>query len=215
MTVATTASGQPITCDGCGAYIERVDAATMVVPLPPDLAVRNYGHTGVSYIVCAPLPDDSRPCLSLAELDEEMSDRTRCRVPDCDGTRCDLPEEEHVTAPTDLTRYYLRSTAEDGLADFAVLTGPNDRYVGNAENGTTLADLYAMARHAHPDLDPTTAQPPFRLVGHDSVLMWMPPAGEHVTLGPVPEGTTLAEVSALAHRHETTPERPDDAEERP
>lgn len=88
---AKTPSGKIITCDGCGAPVERV-TESMRHPVPAGIALKNYG-TGnrdgnLVYIVCAPLPDGTQPCLALAELAEELYDRCRCRVPGCDGTRC-------------------------------------------------------------------------------------------------------------------------------
>lgn len=94
--LAFTPSGKPITCDGCGAHVELPHGAdeipeNMVHPVPDDVALRNYGKTGLNYIVCSPLPDGSQPCLVLAELDDELYGRVRCRRPGCDGTRCSLP----------------------------------------------------------------------------------------------------------------------------
>uniref|UniRef100_UPI003F491408 hypothetical protein n=1 Tax=Amycolatopsis sp. CA-293810 TaxID=3239926 RepID=UPI003F491408 len=94
MTIATTPSGQPIVCDGCGAPIEVVTAA-MRHPVPREIAQAVYGkdnHDGdLVYIVCAPLPGGTQPCLDLALLADELYERVRCRVPGCDGTQCSLP----------------------------------------------------------------------------------------------------------------------------
>jgi hypothetical protein len=91
MSVATTPSGQPITCDGCGAPVEEVTAA-MKHPVPLGIADSVYGKDNrngdLVYIVCAPLPDGNQPCLVLALLADELYERARCRVPGCDGTRC-------------------------------------------------------------------------------------------------------------------------------
>jgi hypothetical protein len=87
MTVATTPSGQPIVCDGCGAPVEAVTEA-MTHPVPRAVALAVYGKTDLIYVVCAPLPDGSQPCLVLAQLSDELYDRTRCRVPGCAGDRC-------------------------------------------------------------------------------------------------------------------------------
>lgn len=88
---ATTPGGQPVTCDGCGAPVEEV-TGPMRHPVPDGIARANYGRDNSSgdlvYIVCAPMPDGTQPCLSLAQLAEEMYQRVRCRVPGCDGTRC-------------------------------------------------------------------------------------------------------------------------------
>lgn len=88
---ATTPSGQPITCDGCGAPVEEVTAA-MRHPVPLEIAHAVYGKDnsdgGLVYIVCEPPPGGTRPCLDLALLADELYERVRCRVPGCDGTRC-------------------------------------------------------------------------------------------------------------------------------
>lgn len=88
---AETPSGQPVTCDGCGAPVEEV-TEPMRHRVPDEIALRNYGTDNgsgeLAYIVCAPMPDRSQPCLGLAQLAEEMYDRLRRRAPGCDGTRC-------------------------------------------------------------------------------------------------------------------------------
>ncbi|HKT04967.1 MAG TPA: hypothetical protein VJT31_36085 [Rugosimonospora sp.] len=87
--VARTPSGQVITCDGCGAAVEQVTDA-MTHPVPDDIAADVYGAQpgGLLYIVCAPLPGGTQPCLDLALLADELYQRTRCRVPGCHGDRC-------------------------------------------------------------------------------------------------------------------------------
>ena len=91
MSIATTPSGRPIVCDGCAAPVETVTDA-MKHPVPLDVAHAVYGKDNqdgsLVYIVCAPLPDGSQPCLDLAHLADELYERVRCRVPGCDGTRC-------------------------------------------------------------------------------------------------------------------------------
>ncbi len=89
--VALTPSGQVITCDGCAAPVEAVTAA-MTQPVPDDIAREVYGRPpgALVYIVCAPLPDGSQPCLDLALLADGLYPRTRCRVPGCRGDRCHL-----------------------------------------------------------------------------------------------------------------------------
>jgi hypothetical protein len=91
MPIATTPSGQPVTCDGCGAPVEAVTAA-MRHPVPLEVAHSVYGKDNTDgdlvYIVCAPLPGGTQPCLDLALLADELYERVRCRVPGCDGTRC-------------------------------------------------------------------------------------------------------------------------------
>ena len=91
MSIATTPSGRLIVCDGCAAPIETVTAA-MKHPVPREIAQAVYGKDnrdgGLVYIVCASLPDGSQPCLELALLADELYERVRCRVLDCDGTRC-------------------------------------------------------------------------------------------------------------------------------
>lgn len=91
MSIATTPSGKPIVCDGCAAPVERVVPA-MVHPVPIDIARDVYGidntQGNLNYIVCSPLPDGDQPCLTLALLSDELHERTRCRIPGCDGTRC-------------------------------------------------------------------------------------------------------------------------------
>jgi hypothetical protein len=79
-----TPSGQQITCDGCAAPVEQVTDA-MRIPVPAAVALANYGRADLEYIVCSPLPDGSQPCLTLAELAEELYDRVRCRRPTCTG----------------------------------------------------------------------------------------------------------------------------------
>lgn len=87
--VARTRSGRVITCDGCGAPVERV-TARMTHPVPDDIARDLYGAPpgGLVYLVCAPLPAGARPCLALALLADELFARVRCRVPGCRGERC-------------------------------------------------------------------------------------------------------------------------------
>ncbi|WP_043737514.1 hypothetical protein [Nocardia asiatica] len=77
-----TPSGYPITCDGCDAPIEKL-SDDMKFPAPLDV----WGANAL-YIVCGPLPDGSQPCLQLAELSDELYRVVRCKVPGCDGTRC-------------------------------------------------------------------------------------------------------------------------------
>ena len=61
-------------------------------PVPPGIARAVYGKDNsdgdLVYIVCAPLPGGTQPCLDLALLADELYERARCRVPGCDGTRC-------------------------------------------------------------------------------------------------------------------------------
>ncbi len=91
MPIERTAGGETITCDGCGAPIERV-TDEMTHPVPDDVATTTYGQTGLICIVCAPLPDGATPCLDLAMLSDELYERNRCRRPGCDGTNCaDFP----------------------------------------------------------------------------------------------------------------------------
>ncbi len=101
MPIATTPSGRLIACDVCAAPIEAVTDA-MRHPVPREIAHAVYGKDNSSgslvYIVCAPLPDRSQPCLVLARLADELYERVRCRVPGCDGTHC------HQTGPGDLGR---------------------------------------------------------------------------------------------------------------
>lgn len=77
--IARTASGQPITCDGCGAYVEEV-RDDMKHPAPEDV----WGP-GVIYIVCPPLPNGGQPCLTLAKLSDEQYRSERCTKPGCTG----------------------------------------------------------------------------------------------------------------------------------
>ena len=88
--VARTPSGQPVTCDGCGALVEQVTDA-MCHPVPVEVGLAVYGRADLHYIVCGPLPDGSQPCLALAVLADELYESVRCRVPGCDGTRCSTP----------------------------------------------------------------------------------------------------------------------------
>lgn len=89
---ARTPSGELITCDGCAAPVEEVTDA-MRHPVPVEVGRAVYGRTDLHYIVCAPLPDGSQPCLTLALLADELYETARCRVPGCDGTRC-APRKE-------------------------------------------------------------------------------------------------------------------------
>lgn len=60
---ATTPSGRPITCDGCGSVISREEVTeAMTSPIPDEISVENYGRAGLVYIVCQPLPA-GQPCL--------------------------------------------------------------------------------------------------------------------------------------------------------
>ncbi len=88
--MALTPRGVPITCDGCGAFIEEVTNAARH-PVPDDIAIANYGKAGLNYIVCPPRADSIQPCLDLARLAEELCDDVRCRIPGSDGTRCGTP----------------------------------------------------------------------------------------------------------------------------
>lgn len=88
--IALDLNGRPIRCDGCGCPVERV-TEDMTRPVPDDVAATNYGRepgSGLVYIVCAPLPDGSQPCLVLAELNESLYDQVRCRIPGCTGQHC-------------------------------------------------------------------------------------------------------------------------------
>lgn len=77
-----TASGQPITCDGCRARIERVTAATMVHPVRrPEV----WPSPPPVFIVCGPMPDGSQPCLDLAILEESLDPPPG---PDCGCASC-------------------------------------------------------------------------------------------------------------------------------
>lgn len=64
MSIATTPSGQPIVCDGCGAPVEVVTDA-MRQPVPREIAHAVYSKDNTDgnlvYIVCAPLPDGRPP----------------------------------------------------------------------------------------------------------------------------------------------------------
>lgn len=71
--------GSAITCDGCGAAVEEV-TPQMTHPAPEDV----WGP-GVSYIVCRPLEDQTQPCLTLAELSDELYRTVRCNTPGCGG----------------------------------------------------------------------------------------------------------------------------------
>ncbi|WP_433542008.1 hypothetical protein ACQP10_38295 (plasmid) [Streptosporangium sandarakinum] len=77
--VARTPSGEVITCDGCDAPVEEV-RDDMQHPAPADV----WGPD-VIYIVCRPLPDGSQPCLTLAELADDLYRAVRCRKPGCKG----------------------------------------------------------------------------------------------------------------------------------
>jgi len=48
--IERTPSGQPVTCDGCGAVVERVTPA-MQHPVPDQIARAIYGRTDLIYIV--------------------------------------------------------------------------------------------------------------------------------------------------------------------
>lgn len=81
MSIATTPSGQPITCGGCGAPVEAVTAAIRN-PVPLEVAHSVYGNDNGDgsfiYIVCAPLlPSGSQLCLDRALLAGELYERGR------------------------------------------------------------------------------------------------------------------------------------------
>lgn len=84
MTIALTPSGRPITCDGCGAFIEVVREDMK----HPVLYPHQWAETDVIYIVCRPMPDGSQPCLDLAQLADELFEATKCRKPGCTGRNC-------------------------------------------------------------------------------------------------------------------------------
>lgn len=88
--IALDVNGRPIRCDGCGYPVERV-TPEMTRPVPDEIAAVNYGRapgSGLIYIVYAPLPDGTQPCLVLAELNEELYEWARCRVSGCTGQHC-------------------------------------------------------------------------------------------------------------------------------
>lgn len=90
MTVEFATDGQPVTCDGCGAPVERVTDA-MKHPVPAKIAQAVYGRAASPdfvYIVCTPLPGGTQPCLDIALLADELYELVRCRIPGCDGGRC-------------------------------------------------------------------------------------------------------------------------------
>lgn len=91
MRIARTPSGKVITCDGCAAPVEEV-TPSMRHPVPMAIAKDVYGidnrDGGLVYIVCRPHEDGSQPCLVLALTADELYERVRCRIPGCDGTRC-------------------------------------------------------------------------------------------------------------------------------
>ncbi|MFI9845047.1 hypothetical protein ACIHFD_49070 [Nonomuraea sp. NPDC051941] len=77
--IALTPSGKPITCDGCNAFVEEV-RDDMVHPASVDV----WGP-GVVYIVCRPLPNGDQPCLTLAQLSDDLYRAVRCQKPGCAG----------------------------------------------------------------------------------------------------------------------------------
>lgn len=81
-----TESGKPVTCDGCGAVLTRQPTADEQKPVPDQVALDVYGKApGVlGYVVCP----RGVACLDLAELADDLYDRTRCRTPGCSGDRC-------------------------------------------------------------------------------------------------------------------------------
>ncbi|WP_367139718.1 hypothetical protein [Saccharothrix sp. HUAS TT1] len=82
MPVALTPSGRIIVCDGCNAALEQV-TDDMRHPLPPEQARRLYGKTEIEFVVCAPLPDGTQPCLELARVHEDLADQDRCLRAGC------------------------------------------------------------------------------------------------------------------------------------
>lgn len=86
---ARTGSGKIVTCDGCKKPVMAgFDVTTQVFPIDPEVSRAVYGTAALVYIVCPPRAEGWHPCLDMARLADEMYDSTRCRVPDCDGTRC-------------------------------------------------------------------------------------------------------------------------------
>jgi len=60
-------NGDPVRCDGCGAPVEQVTDAMRHV-MPHALAVDLLGDVGYGYVVCAPMPDGTQPCLRKAVI---------------------------------------------------------------------------------------------------------------------------------------------------
>jgi hypothetical protein len=83
-----TESGKPVTCDGCGVVLTAQPSADQQQPVPADVAREVYGQEpgGLTYVVC----ERGAACFDLARLDDEMHERTRCRVPGCRGDRCSV-----------------------------------------------------------------------------------------------------------------------------
>lgn len=69
--------GGPITCDGCGRVLERVDP-DMIHPAPEAV----WGPD-VIYIVCPPRPDGAQPCWDVARLDDQVHAVVGCADPGC------------------------------------------------------------------------------------------------------------------------------------
>lgn len=95
MSPALTPSGNIITCDGCGAPVEQVHD-DMKHPTPEGL----YVGPDITYIVCAPLPDGTQPCLTLARLADELHLRTCATCRRSLGTRLDAVIAELTQEPT-------------------------------------------------------------------------------------------------------------------
>jgi hypothetical protein len=81
-----TDSGKPVTCDGCGTRLEAQPSAEQQAPVPDDVARTVYGaEPGVlRYVVCERGVD----CMTLAQIADELWDRCRCRVIECNGNSC-------------------------------------------------------------------------------------------------------------------------------
>ncbi len=86
-----THSGKAVTCDGCKVVLTSQPPPEQQRPVPDWITTDVYGKPpgSLNYVVC----ERGADCFTLAALDDELYQSTRCRVAGCAGDRCDTPHE--------------------------------------------------------------------------------------------------------------------------